>query len=125
VLSLSCKLPTLAIPIVGIEPIGPKDTQTRTISVISPDHLVGTGQDRGRNRQVDRLRGVEVHRQIEFAGRFDRYSAGLRALEDPVNETRGAAEQVAVIGGERPRLAVCCSGTFGATVDCLPVCVRW
>jgi hypothetical protein len=25
----------------------------------------------------------------------------LRALEDPVNETRGAAEQVAVIGGER------------------------
>ena len=70
------------------------------------DHLVGTGQDRGRNRQAERLGGVKVHRQIEFAGRFDRYSTWLHALEDPVNETRGAAEQVAVIGGERHQSAL-------------------
>jgi hypothetical protein len=52
----------------------------------------------------DRAAAGEVRSALKRktrGGRFDRYRAGLCALEDPVNEARGAAEQVAVIGSER------------------------
>ena len=65
---------------------------------ISSNHFVGTGEDRGRDHQTERPRGVEVDCQIEFAGRLDGHNGRFRALEDLVDETGRAAEQIAIIG---------------------------
>jgi hypothetical protein len=60
-------------------------------SLVLLDNLVGAGKDCGRDREAERLRGAEV----EFVGWLDRHSGGLGTLEDPVDETCGAAEQIA------------------------------
>jgi hypothetical protein len=62
------------------------------------NYLVGTGEDCRRDSKAERSRGIEIDGQPEFTGRLDRQIGGMRALEDLVDVTRRAAEQVAVIG---------------------------
>src|ERR1700730_17323724 len=51
----------------------------------SLDHLVGTQQDRFRNRESDGLSGLEVHDKFEFDRLLDRKLAGLGSLEHAVD----------------------------------------
>src|SRR6516162_4184807 len=49
----------------------------------SLDNLVGTGEDRRRDRQAERLRGLEVDYQLECGWLLHRQVGGLFTLEDP------------------------------------------
>ena len=59
------------------------------------------GEDCRRDGEAERSRSIEIDGQPEFTGRLDRQIGGMRAPEDLVDVTRRAAEQIAVIGGER------------------------
>ena len=48
--------------------------------------FVGSPQHRLRDRQPERLRGLEVNRQLELRGLLDGEIGGLRAFEDLVHE---------------------------------------
>ena len=52
---------------------------------VSFDHLVGTQQDRGRDRDAEILRGVQIHGQHELRGQHDRQLGHFGALEDAVD----------------------------------------
>src|SRR6202008_1489697 len=65
------------------------------------NNLVGTGEECRRDGKAERSRGIEIDDQPEFTGRLDWQISRTRALEDLVDVTCRAAEQVAVIGGER------------------------
>src|ERR1035438_88801 len=47
------------------------------------DHLVGDGEQPGRQREAERLGSLEVDDQLEFDRLHDRQIGGLLALEDP------------------------------------------
>ena len=80
--------------------------QTRILLSRLVNDLVGTGEDRRRDGKAERSRGIEIDDQPEFTGRLDRQIGGMRALEDLIDVTRRAAEQIAVIGGERDQSPV-------------------
>ena len=80
--------------------------QTRILLSRLVNDLVGTGEDRRRDGKAERSRGIEIDDQPEFTGRLDRQIGGMRAIEDLVDVTRRAAEQIAVIGGERDQSTV-------------------
>jgi hypothetical protein len=44
------------------------------------DHLVGTRKQRGRHREAERLRGLEVHDQFHLAGLLHRQVGWILAL---------------------------------------------
>src|ERR1051325_7810495 len=48
----------------------------------SLDHLVGARQEGLRDRQAERLGGLQIDHQLEFGGLFDRQIGRLGALED-------------------------------------------
>jgi len=50
------------------------------------DHLVGEGKQRWRNREVERLRRLEIEHQLEFGRLLNRQIAGFCALEDLIDE---------------------------------------
>src|SRR5437867_5093974 len=52
----------------------------------SLDHLVCAQQQRLRDREPERLGGLEVDHELELGRLFHRKLAGLRALEDLVDE---------------------------------------
>ena len=52
------------------------------------DHLVGPPQHRLRDRQPQRLGGLEIDDQLELGGLLDGQVAGLGALEDFVHVGR-------------------------------------
>ena len=53
------------------------------VAARSFDHLVGAAEQRGREREPDRLGGLEVDDQLDFRGLLDRQVGGLVAFEDP------------------------------------------
>src|SRR5438132_11287815 len=55
-------------------------------STPSLDHLVGAGDERRRDVKAKRLRGLEVNDQLELRRLLHRKLAGLRALENLVDE---------------------------------------
>src|SRR5271165_332875 len=73
----------------------------------SLDDLVGERKDRARDREAERLRGLEVDRQFESRRLLDRQIGGFRALEDLIDKygrpplNRGKARP---IRKEHPRL---------------------
>jgi len=49
----------------------------------SLDHLVGAADERQRDRQPERSRGLEIDDQLNFCGLLDRKIDGPLALENP------------------------------------------
>ena len=47
------------------------------------DHLVGAGEQEGRDRQAERFGGVEIDHQPDLCLLLDRQIGWLRALQDP------------------------------------------
>src|SRR5208282_338320 len=47
------------------------------------DHLVGGGEQRGRNFKTKRLRGLKVDHQLKRRWLHDRQVGGLRAFQNP------------------------------------------
>src|SRR5262249_30440918 len=62
--------------------------------VRSVDHLVRPQQQRGRDREAERLGGLHVDDEIKFRGLLDGQVSGLGALEDLVNVGRGTPKQL-------------------------------
>src|SRR5712691_13549178 len=62
------------------------------------DHLVRLQQERGRDREAEGLRGLEVDDQLELRRLLDGKIGGLSALEDLVHIGRGTSIQVREIG---------------------------
>jgi len=54
------------------------------------DDLVGSSQDRLRDRQAERLGGLEVDDELKPCGLFHREVGGRSALKDLVDVGRGA-----------------------------------
>ena len=71
-----------------------QQTRLRALTPQHPslNHLVGAGEDRGRDGQAERVGGLEVDDQLELGGLLDRQVGGLRAFEDLVNIARAPAE---------------------------------
>jgi len=61
------------------------------------DDLLGAGEDRWRDRQAERLGGIEIDHQLEGRRLLDRQIGRLRALQDPyrreVEQLRPAPKQ--------------------------------
>src|SRR6516164_189419 len=55
------------------------------------DHLVGARDERRRDGEADRLRGLEIDEHLDLSRKLDRQIAGLRALQNLVDERRGVA----------------------------------
>src|ERR1700731_3671953 len=56
------------------------------------DHLVGGGEQCGRNFKPERLRGLYVDGELESRRLFERQVGGLRAFENAVDKGRHASE---------------------------------
>jgi hypothetical protein len=52
----------------------------------SLDHLVGAGEDQGRDRETQRSRRFDVDHQFEPARLLDREVGGLGSLQDAIDE---------------------------------------
>src|SRR5262245_55964865 len=48
----------------------------------SLDHLVGAGDERRRQGEAERMRGLEIDEQLETRGQFERQVRGPRAAQD-------------------------------------------
>jgi len=53
------------------------------------DHLVGTGEQRGWDGEVERLRGLEVDNQLETVRPLDRQLVRFGTIEDFVGKNYG------------------------------------
>jgi hypothetical protein len=58
------------------------------------DHLVGAGEQRGRDGQAERLRGLEVDDKLEFGRLLNGQIGWLGTLEDFIDVASGAAKQI-------------------------------
>ena len=70
------------------------------------DHLVGGGEQCGRDFEPERPRGLEVDHQLELCGLLDRKVGWLRALKDSLNVGSSPTIQVDVIRAIRDQRAV-------------------
>src|SRR3954452_17070952 len=52
---------------------------------VSFDHLVGAGEERGRDRQAQVFRGYAVEHKLETASFYDRQFARSRPLQDAID----------------------------------------
>src|SRR5215468_6214104 len=69
------------------------------------NHLVGASEQRRRNLDAERFRGVEVDHELEFRRLFDGQIGGFRALQDFVYIVRSHAEHVGQVRSIRHQAA--------------------
>ena len=62
--------------------LAPADRASFAWRLPSFDHLIGSGEQRGRDREADGLGGLEIDDQFESSGLRDRQVGGFRSLED-------------------------------------------
>ena len=67
------------------------------ILAASFDHLVGTGEKRGRDREPHFACGNHIDREFKFCGHLNRQFTDLRPTEETIHIGRSAGEQVSVI----------------------------
>ena len=79
------------------------------------DDLVGAGEDCGRDRQAERLGGLQVDDKIEFDWLLDWQIAGLGALQDAIDIVRRSAEVVRHVGAVGREAAIV--GVFSLRID--------
>src|SRR5215207_9174046 len=65
---------------------------------VSLDHLVGAGEEGGRDGEAERLGCLHVDHQLEFGGLLYRQIGRLGALEDLIDVAARAAKQIGYIG---------------------------
>ena len=53
------------------------------------DHLVGTGEERGRDRKAEFAGSFEIDHKLKFRGLLDRQIGGFCALQNFVDKTCG------------------------------------
>src|SRR6476619_6183026 len=70
------------------------------------DHLVGGGEQCGRNFKPERLRGLYVDGELESRRLFERQVGGLRALENAVDKGRHASEVLVEIRAVRHQATI-------------------
>src|SRR6478752_9052658 len=73
---------------------GPIADSCTAASFCSFDHLVGAGEQCGRNFNAELLGGLKIEDQLEFGSLFHRDVAGFRALENLVRESGGTAKHL-------------------------------
>src|SRR2546427_111404 len=77
----------------ALAPTGLAPTR-RTCLLWTRNHLIRPQQQRGWDGEAERFRGLEVDDQLELGGLLDGQISGLGALQDLVDEVRGAAALV-------------------------------
>src|SRR5262249_33659311 len=83
----------------------PPRISTRGSRQPSLDHLVGAGQQRRRNFEAERLRGLEIDYQLVPSRCLHRQVARLLALQDAIDIAGGAPELfdgIRTIGNQAP-----------------------
>src|ERR1700730_17418672 len=65
--------------------------------VLSFDDIVGEGEERRRDCEAERLRGLEVNDQLEFRRLLDREVGRFRAFEDFVHVDHASTQQIAKV----------------------------
>src|SRR3954462_10171582 len=68
--------------------------QARETQGVSFDHLVGAGEERGRNGEAECFGRLQVEDKIKPSWLLDRDVARFRAAQDFINVVGGAPEQV-------------------------------
>src|ERR1700704_3474378 len=106
-----------AIAVYASQPLSPVATQhslpSRSYPLLGPDlhrldrtslrlahlfdHLVGAGDEHGRDFKADRLRGLKVDDQLELGRLFDRQVSGFGSFQNSVGQDRRAPEQLVVV----------------------------
>src|SRR6516225_8092212 len=98
--------PTLPVRAIRIQRWD-RPKSTRSGHPVLLDQLVGAGEDRGRDRDAERLRCLEVNDQLETGRLLDRQIGGLLALEDPAGISAGLAPDINVVNSITDQAASC------------------
>src|SRR5262249_34988240 len=95
-------MPSLQVVAWALARSGDFAARTRTLRLLSSwrdpsplfDHLVGSGEQRRRHLEAERLRGYQIDDEVELCRLLDGEFAGLRPAQDLVDVYGDASKQV-------------------------------
>jgi hypothetical protein len=64
----------------------------------SLDHLIGAGEQRGRNFDTQRFSCLEIDHQPEASRLLDRQATSFVTFEDTIDIARGSSEHINFVG---------------------------
>jgi hypothetical protein len=70
------------------------------------DHLVGTGEERGRDVEIEGSGGPQVQGQLKFGWQFNGEISGLFTLQNAINHARCARIKMSVVRSVRHKATV-------------------